>query len=431
MIGIITRIKYTPLGKEYTVTDGGNEKKIESNESISHGIVVKIEEGRVTKLAESEIDQAYKEIEKRAAKSIVTAEEPSLVNNPMIQKLWPKIKEAAGKIMAAKKLGRSILLRFHGDADGISGAIAISSIVNCKAFQQNSAIYSVKDALRDLSFIGQENRPLMIFLDFGSTSKEGLNILKAGGIEYMIIDHHPIGEIGGWILNPFSGITDTKENPSRYTAGYLGCEIAAACGMNTDKALWLARIACSGDKSDLIANDEEDGKKALVLDFLASHVSFGNNLDFYKKVMDNEELFFSIAHQAEEGIGEASAKAIARIKKSNGENCEIVCFSLEGIARKDEWPPSGKITTRVFDKLNGSEPLICIGYNERSIIMRLNNEAVGKGFGANMIAEKMKNTMPDFVESGGGHAHAGAIRVREGFVKEVLGELVRSLGGNF
>ena len=97
------------------------------------------------------------------------------------------------------------------------------------------------------------------------------------------------------------------------------------------------------------------------------------------------------------------------------------------LGQRGEWPPSSKITTRVFDKLKGENALICIGYTERSIIMRLNDAAVSAGLGANLLAEKMKASMGDFIEGGGGHAKAGAIRVKEGFVKEVLGQLLAEL----
>ncbi len=358
---------------------------------------------------------------------------PLLVDDETTQKLWPEIAAAARTLICAKKLARPIMLRFHGDADGISGAFALSEIVRCKTFQQNAAVYSVRDALRDLSMVGQENNPLVIIVDFGSndSSIEGLGLLDAAGVDYIVVDHHPYKSTGNpRIINPLKH----TENAAKYTAGYVACEIAAACGLAVAKATMFAKSACAGDKSDLLLVEEPDAQRAMVLDFLAAHASFGNNLEFYQKVMASDELFRSIARQANESIEEAAGKAIARSKRVASENETeesglVICtFQLDGIIRKGEWPSSSKVTTRVYDKLcelDAGKAVLAIGHNDRTIIIRLNDDAAKLGLSANAIAETVKKTMPDFVEGGGGHVKAGAVRARDGFAKEVLNEIVR------
>jgi RecJ-like exonuclease len=255
---------------------------------------------------------------------------------------------------------------------------------------------------------------------------EGLGLLKAAGMEALIIDHHPPGKSNNSpMVSPFT----VADNVSRYTAGYLACEIAVACGLLKERGMELARVACSGDKSDILSSDEGDMRKALVLDFLASHVSFGNNLDFYKNVMAKDELFRSIMQQADESIEDAAEKALAKSKKQQEGAFEVVSFPLEALVKKGEWPSSSKITTRVYDKLcaQGDRPLLCLGYTDRSIIIRLNDRAAALGLSANELAEKIKSVMADFVDGGGGHAKAGAIRVKRGFAKDVLNELLRQV----
>jgi len=368
-----------------------------------------------------EADEAYQKIKDNIQ---ISANGPSLLKDEVTEKLWPELKEAAKQLLCARKLGRMVLLRFHGDADGVCGAFAINGIVRCKSYQQNAVVYSVRDALRDISGIGQEIRPLVILLDFGSSdqSLDGLKLLEAAGIEYMIIDHHPPGEeVLKRVVTPFS----VTENGSKYCAGYLASEIAVACGMERERAMDLAATACSGDKSSIIENGEAEMKKAMVLDFLAAHTSFGNNLEFYKNVMDKDELFYSISNQAEEAIEEAVRKV--RVKEIKEEDLNIVHFALETIVKKGEWPPAGKITTRIFEGKMNSGPVIVIGYNERSLILRLNEGAEKMGLGANLLAEEMQKCMGDFVEGGGGHVRAGAIRVRQGFAKEVLNQLIEKI----
>jgi RecJ-like exonuclease len=144
--------------------------------------------------------------------------------------------------------------------------------------------------------------------------------------------------------------------------------------------------------------------------------------------MKNESLFLSISQQAKESIEEAADRAGAGMKRTKG-RVEIVTFQLDGVVRKGEWPPAGKITTCIFERLKGDAPLLCIGHKENSLIMRLNDAAVALGLSANDLAKGIVKSMPDFVIGGGGHAKAGAIRVKPGFAKDVLGELMRRARG--
>jgi len=435
--GLIVRARYQRGKTEYTITDGETEVHFYTDATLPVGTAAHVEgemavggivASRAEALAAEKSEAAYSRVRERMRSKMKFPEGPVLSRDAVSAALWPAIRGAASEIMCAKKLNRPVLLRFHGDADGICGAFAISSVIGGKAFQQNSAIYSVRDALRDMAFIGQEGRPLFILVDFGSADgcRDAFELLRAGGIDRIVIDHHPGGlknEPG--FVNPLS----VEGGSSGHTAGYVACEVAAACGLDCAKALSLAKIACAGDKSQLLGSREEDVRKAMVLDFLASHVSYGNNLDFYRKVMDKEELFVSIAKQADETIGEAAEKAMARAKTSAAGPLRISVFSLEGIAMRGEWPPSSKITTRVFDKLKeGPEGggLLAIGYTDRSVIIRLDDNAAALGLDANGLAGMMKASMPDFIEGGGGHAKAGALRVREGFVKDAVNELVRT-----
>ncbi|MFH0884961.1 MAG: DHH family phosphoesterase [Candidatus Micrarchaeota archaeon] len=434
--GIVSRIRYYHGKRDYVLTDGKGEYTFFTDMMLQMGSCVALEgEMAVGGLRAGKVEAVTGEKERSILEKVRSnvrdganlPQEPAMVKDDVMKMLWPVLRNAALELIIAKRLGRSVMLRFHGDADGICGAFALTSVLPCKAFQQNSAIYSVKDALRDIQAIGQEGRPLIVLLDFGSADgcAEGLELLRAGGIDCIVIDHHPFSRKNdSRIVNPFS----FSENASRYTAGYLACEIAIACGLDEGKAVELAKVACSGDKSDILQSGPEDAKKAMVLDFLASHVSFGNNLDFYKKVMEKNELFSSIAQQADDSIRDAAGKAIARMKKSETGQLTIIAFPLEGIVVKGEWPPSSKITTRVFDMMRAEapdKPILCIGYTERSIILRLTESAASLNLSANDLAERVKKSMADFVEGGGGHVKAGAVRAKEGFAKEVVNEIIR------
>ncbi len=444
--GIVIRSYYTRIRGEneygVLIADSGEERRIVCKDIIIPGACIRAEgelsaelkliTHKVEVLGGESEKAAYEIITKKIGSTLAIPDKAAMLPDDLVMTaLWPQLKEAAQGLAVADRLHRSVLLRFHGDADGICGAFALTSVLHCKAFQQNSAVYSVRDALRDISLIGQENRPFIILLDFGSSDpcNEGLELLRAANIQYIVIDHHPLGKKPPEkTISPFQ----VSEKASKYTAGYLACEIGCAIGLDRERAFELAKIACAGDKSDILPIVKEDVQKAMVLDYLASHVSFGNNLDFYKSVMANPELFASIAQQAEESIEEAAQKAMEGMKSNKTPKLETFIFSLGRVVKRGEWPPSSKVTTRIYDKIrNGPEghgkAIICLGYTERSIIMRISDEAVALGFSANTLAQRMKDSMADFVDGGGGHVKAGAIKVKVGFVKEVLNELSREI----
>ncbi|MBI5224119.1 hypothetical protein HY990_06895 [Candidatus Micrarchaeota archaeon] len=438
--GIVTRIgRSYSSEKTYIVSDGKTEFQIGTREYIPLGTAVKvIGELSGEKIIARKIETLMGEIAKDAIQRINeqitnTINVPStleIVKNETTVKFYPKMKEMTLRLICARKLNRPTIVRFHGDADGICSALAITSIINAKTYQQNSAIYNVKDALFDIENIGQETNPLAVFVDFGSGEKnlEAIKLLKAAGIEVLIIDHHPFVESQyAHLFNPLA----FDPNSSKYCCGYLCAEIAILAGAPKDKMLDLAKTAAAGDKSDILEIGEKEVTKALVLDFLSAHASFGNKLEFYKNVLAKEDLFNSLAKQAEEEISEASRKIIrSEVKRVNAGTIEIVSFCLNSFITKGEWPPSSKITTRIFEiivKETPEVPIICLGYNERTIIIRINERGAKMGLDSNKIAQDILEIMPDFVEGGGGHIRAGAIRVREGFVREVLGQIIKRI----
>ncbi len=356
-----------------------------------------------------------------------------LIEDEIARALEPKFNEVATALISAKNENRFVLLRFHHDADGISGAFALNEVLRFSAQQQNSAVYSVKDAIRDLNNISNEDRPLVILLDFGmnADSEEGLRLLKASGAELILIDHHPPSGNAMGLADHF--ITPWEfgkgESCSKYVAGYLASEIARASGVQSDVGRY-ARIACAGDKSNIVEPTEDDLKAALVLDYLAAHSGYGNNLRFYKNVLSNDELFKSMYQQADEKINEVANKAMRGMRERRAGRTVIFQVNLEKIIQKGEFPNRSKVTTRITDRLKRDEPMIVLGLGDRTIIMRLNQAATDVGLSADKIAKKMLETMRDFAESGGGHAKAGAIRVKPGFVNSVVEEIVKMIGEN-
>jgi RecJ-like exonuclease len=430
--GIVTKVRSIKDFFLLTITDG-EQSEVVSKEFCNLGdtITVKGEmQSRgdgfqvVARVVKKEGEERRKQIVSEIEKSVRVIENEPIIKTETMKKLMPHIFEVAKKIAIAKKLNRYAILRFHGDADGIVGGIALSSLFNSQKIQHNSAIYSVKDALADINSARNNFMPLVVLVDFGANeeSMEGLELLKADGIETIIIDHHPPAsdvERYAYFLSPWKV---DGEGASKHTAGYIAVEVARALGADLSG---LVGASLAGDKSDILEIREEDRDRALVLDYLATYSSFGNSLDFYREVLEKQALYESMLRQAKEKLESLKESVKANLKKREKEGLNIYLLNLDRIATKGEFPSRGKITSIAYDMVK-EENAVVIGYSEKFIIFRISDEAVKK-LKANEIIERIKSFAPDFVESGGGHEKAASLKVKKGFEKEILEEIIKLL----
>ncbi len=460
-IFLVLSKEYLEIGTTAKVT--GRIEPAQSKETI-------ILAEKIELLPSAKTAEIFNSAESAISGSIALNNVDLLVNDEITKTLELEITKIAKKILTAQKLNRFILLRFHNDADGISGALALTNFIRCKSMQQNSASYGVGDAINDLNFLGSEWKPVLILLDFGSNQEsiEGLSLVKAAGVEVVIIDHHPpaekINDIGLTVLNPWllvlgSNLDDydlkiTKfskllnknrsNDLSKYTAGYITCEVARKMARDNNfdsQLIMLAKIAVAGDKSKILELTQKEKDAALVLDYIAAYSRYGNTLDFYRLVLKNDDLFNSMLMQANEKIAEMREIAKRTMKETKIGELTICVLDLETLDKKDvasfktfertcsnDFPSRGKVTTNIFESLPQDKPLLVIGYSARSIILRLNELAEQAGFSGHEIVERVKISMKDFIESGGGHRKAAAIRVKSGFGKDVVEEILRILG---
>ena len=420
-------------GFNYRVTDGKGDIEFFSKEEFRPGeglfiVGTVVSEYGILRLKPKLVqrrDRVFEKVLQKAEENVQVEIKKPLADG-LMEKLLPRIEKAARRLLAAKKTGRLCLLRFHNDADGIVGALAINSILNVKSFQQNSAIYRIKDAMMDLNLLRHESSPLAIFVDTGSgeESMEGLRLLKAGGAEILIIDHHPPSEeaeeLCSVFLSPWA--VSEKETASSYPAGYLAIEVARACG--NEKPAELAGVACAGDKSKILETGEKEREKALVLDFMATYAEFRNKLEFYGEVFEKRELYSSILSQAREKLERVGEELKKRMKKKLDGPVIVYTVNLEDVSAR-EFPGKGKLTSQAFENVLPEGAVVVIGVWEGGASLRISGEAVKRGANANEIISSLKGTMGDFIISGGGHGRAASLRIKTGFTKEVVGEIIR------
>lgn len=437
LTGILISARPARGATEYVLHTGEQKLSFSSTENIPRGSEVTVA-GKVLSLLPLQLQVqeikdskgAYDAVMKKIEEKVVL--QGFLLDNGVTRQLGEQFRAVARRLYAAKELNRHVLLRFHGDADGIAGALALGEAIFFKPLQQNSAVYSQREAVGDLSYLYHEEKPLVVLLDFGSNAKSAkqLELLRAGGAELLLIDHHPLeSEVRGiphLLLSPW--LVQDLEAHSSYTAGYLAAEIAHLLGVNSER---YARVACAGDKSQVFPPQEEDVKSALVLDYLAANISYGNNLSFYRNVLEKEELFSSIYMQAQESIEAAAAKAMAKMKKKEKGQVQIYIIPLAGIQNRGEFPNGSKITTAVFDQVKSEKPTIVIGYRNSTLILRANRECAALGVNFSELISSLSLRFAGIIRAGGGHVAAAAIHTQPGYEQTIIDALIEALPASF
>jgi len=372
--------------------------------------------------------EAYSAVLHKAEENAKVQKEKLLADG-LMEGLRERIEKVGKKLLAARKLGRFVLLKFHNDADGVSGALALIQVIgNAQTHQQNSAAYRVTDAMRDVNVIRYERSPLVVIVDCGSgeESREGLEILKAGGAEIILIDHHPpekgVERFCSVFLSPWA--VSEEEEASTYPAGYLACEVARACGRK--EVEHLAKMACAGDKSGIMPISEEDRERALVIDYMATYAEFGNRLEFYEHALGEKELYASILFQARERMERVKEEVGRMMKKRIEGPVAVYTVDFEKVSAR-EFPGKGKLTSRAFELVMHEGPVVVLGFWDGGISFRLNEDAVLRGITAVKIMGVVRAKMGDFIEGGGGHARAASLKIRRGYTKEVLEEVINQL----
>jgi RecJ-like exonuclease len=395
----------------HTVTDGTIDYVLQSQERLNKLDIVKLTgelSGNV--IVPSSIESMGTPPLQKAVELLgISANEWNpIVKSPVLEKCRHSIERMAKTIKFLSIANPKMIMRFHGDADGISAAIMLSRIIGGFKIQQNSAVYSNKDAFNDISQLRYEPYSCVFLIDCctNEESMEALDLVKSAGINIVAIDHHPCPKgIGmmGTILNPW--LDDPEEDASKFTAGYLACEASRMAGTDTSD---MIGVSLAGDKSAIMPITDKDREMALVFDFVASYSSFGNRLELYRDLSKDEALFKSILSKAREHMEEVSAAISFAMKKEKLDNgITLVTVNLDKVAKRSEFPSRGKMATRAYE-MAGEGNAVVVGYSEKSIILRVGHEAFEKGVKANELVKSVASECKGGA-SGGGHARAAAM----------------------
>ncbi len=360
--------------------------------------------------------------------------------------------KAAVDFARAFLTGAPVVIRFHNDCDGSSGALALyENMLDLQKragygaenvfWRMNPSIAYAKASLQndELAFNGfrSAEKPVVFITDFGTTPESDDAISAAGGKYNLIwLDHHPVHEgfpkekIGHYI-NPwdFGGNSD-------YTAGFLTSTFSELLGtMNVNV---IKEASLIGDYS-AYANrgDKEAHKLSIVLDFLTSgdkgRKPTGDSADLTPKyisnIVDNKDEYESLYGHAAMLLDEALDIGLEKIRHYNANGISVHLLDFKHISReKTSWPLPGRYSSRLQERLEALDngKTITIVHYGNFISVRISRDITDQVEILKKMAELKERT--EHIHAFGGHKSAAGIRSDKDHVEDTVNLLLKSLG---
>ncbi len=365
-----------------------------------------------------------------------------------------KILDSAAKTFMKKVfLAAPIIVRFHNDADGASGAYglytATEELLSSSYFSFKPKIfwkmhrgvsYTLSDAMEDILTIGNMEsveRPLLMIIDFGTSPESNEGIRKAQEkFDIIWLDHHPMPEGfdagSAEYVNPWMFGGD-----SNYTAGFLACELSKSFSGADFSCMQNASLC--GDYSIYCKHDKCGSELADILDLLTSYKrvaisSYDDNLTPAEiaNVLKDPEKKESLLRYAHSHMSEFLDGAIVSAKQYNG---AVKIFLLdfgklrEGIDSDTKYPLPGRFASKLMERISSLSkgPSLLVLHFGKYISMRASGGA-GDKIDLLAAAKRIKDSYED-VESSGGHKNALSIKLKdESGKKEIIRALLKELG---
>jgi RecJ-like exonuclease len=362
---------------------------------------------------------------------------------------------ACAAIMAKKLvMGAPVLVRFHNDADGSTGAYSlyksIDEFVARPEFaskpkiiwkMHRSVMYTLEDSAYDKLMVNQYSsteRPLLVIIDFGTSeeSNGGYNAIKEK-CDVIWLDHHPIkGKIDfvslPTYINPWQHGGD-----SNYTAGFLAAQLSKF--FSDFDAAYMEDASLIGDHSVYARNTEYGRDLSTLLDLLTSDKSAAlgssdSNLTPYEidTVISDEGKSRELVIYANARIKEHVDAAFESMKRHNTRDADIYVVDFSKVRdgnSSERHPLPGRFASKLLDYIdeNKDKPSILILHYGKYISIRINKSLEGT-VGLGGIIEGMKEGNKTSIESGGGHETAASIKLLdESEKRQILNQLISNL----
>ena len=428
--------------------------EIELNDAVQvigevneHGGKTQIESSSMIKLDEQSTLQLHRLIDDALNRKARPQEVDFLVKSDVLNRLRPKMYEAAQRIRRAILDGRTILLRHHNDADGIVSGVAMEKAIvpliqkhnpsndaeyyYFKRSPSKAPFYELEDVVKDLSFALEDQErhgqklPLIVLLDNGSTEEDIVALMQAKiyDIEVVVIDHHSPGDLltkderDGEIYGATVAVdeyVDTHVNPylvggdSQLTAGCLATEVAHIINPDVEDLIkHLPAIAALGDRAEcgevyqylkLAAqkgfSQEHLSKVAECVDFEAYFLRFMNGRGIMDTILavDNvdkhRKMIDALYKEYQKRIDTQLRAALPNIKRTQLNNgIYFNLLDVEKFAHKFTFPAPGKtcgfVHDHVIKEIGEDKPIVTLGHGPDFGVFRA-TDAVNEQYGFNV-----------------------------------------------
>lgn len=361
------------------------------------------------------------------------------------EKLWKPLREAM--LVLARKLAVAspIIIRFHNDIDGSSGAYALYKALS-KAIESNASIaykpnfvwrmhggvtYSREDATSDILACNNYEfveKPLLLILDFGTSeeSNEGIELVRER-FDVVWLDHHPVmekfaGKSFEHYINPWNFGSD-----SNYTAGFLACMFAKTLADIDTKDAEEASLI--GDYSEYSKPTPGSRKLAALLDLLTSDTRViaglrGNlNPEEIDAVLKDRAKSEELIAYAENRVSEMLDLAIKSVKiyKANETQIYVADFEAIRINEQERYPLPGRFASKLLGKIEelNKTPCILLLHFGNFISARMSKALIAR-VDLLKALEGVRSDYSDYVDSTGGHSNAASIRMKSDEMKKEI-----------
>ncbi len=384
-----------------------------------------------------------------------------LIESEVLERLKPEMIAVAKELRKAVFDSRPIIIRHHWDADGVCGGVALEKaltdlveryhpdpeakyylirrrVSRAPFYELEDVVKDLDEALEDIDRHG-DKVPLVVLVDNGSGAEDipAIRQFLVFGADVITIDHHyPDEEVDKYLLyhvNPYKVGGD-----SNYTAGILSVEIARMVNPDIDLKL-LAGVSVVGDRAEgeveryvelTGLSREELQDIALAIEFEGFYLRFRPSsyimheiLGFGRKDRQKKlvELLSNYAREAIESQVKTAMEGVKVQELPNG--IVLVALDVENYAKKFTFPPPGKLTGEVHDRLKERyERIVTIGYGPDFAVIR----SEGVELDIPKLVRELQEEVNAGVE-GGGHLVVGSIKFIPAKRKEVLARLASKI----
>ena len=384
-----------------------------------------------------------------------------LIESEVLEKLKDEMMNVARELKKAVYKSRPIIIRHHWDADGTCGGVALErALVDLvekvhadseakyylvKRKVSRAPFYELEDLVRDLDESLEDMEkfgdkiPLVVLVDNGSGVEDipAIRQFITFGADVITVDHHfPDAEVDKYLLyhvNPYKVGGD-----SNYTSGILCVEIArmisdvdlgnlAAISVVADRAEGEVKryVELSGlsreELADIALAVEYEG---FYLRFRAASPIIHEILGFGRKDRQ-KKLVEMLSSYAKAAIEEQLKTAMDGVKVQMLPNgVALAALDVENYAKKFTFPPPGKLTGEVHDRLKKKyEKIVTIGYGPDFAVIR----SEGVELDIPKLVRELQQEVIAGVD-GGGHLVVGSIKFVQAKRKEVLARLAAKIG---